>query len=209
MFQFWIERFLLRFSFLFAFVAFIGVFYYAYHIEVNAPPPEIEVAPFKETAQPVTSNAIVQIDVDAPLSKPHVTSNEIQNWLNTSVSEALTFAGRDYQDVLRAVRPYFTASGFSQYRSYLEQNNIKTQVGSGQFRIGIYFDQRPYVSNGVSFQDIYRWRAQMPLSISFQSRSSGNMTSQKINLNLQVRRVEKTINKNGVQIDSWEAALAR
>ena len=203
------QKFVYRFAFLIAFFAFIGVIYYAYMTELLNPPMRSDVAPFEQNVRPVQSNAILNLQSDAPLSKPHVNNKEIQNWLSVTVSEALTFSGQDYDRVIKSVRSYFTTNGYEQYKNYLETAGIVKAIQSGTYKAGLFFEQSPYVPKGVEYQGIYRWQASMPVSISFKSRIDGQITNRKVKLSLQVRRVDKSISESGVQIDVWQAQAMR
>ena len=209
MFDFAIEKFLSRFLFLFSFIGFLGVFVYAYYTEVSNSPFDTDVAPFEDNVGAVSDSEILQMGKKTPLSKPHVNTKEIQNWLNTSVSESLTFEGRDYQKVITKARSYFTAAGFVQYKTYLEEAKIIETLQSGSYRIGLFFDQNPYVSRGFNYEGVYRWQAQMPLSLSFKSLTTRKISNREINLSLQIKRVEDDNIESGVQIDSWTVSASR
>lgn len=207
--QFALEKYLISVGLIIAFVAFLGVFVYAYYTEVSNPPLDVKIESFQGFSKEVASNSIIHFDKDAPLSKAHVNSKEIQNWLNTSVSEALTFEGRDYLEVINKVRLYFTPFGYEQYKAYLEAASVIKTLESGSYRIGLFFDQSPYVSNGKSYDDAYRWQAQMPMSLSFQSITTGQIINHDITLNLQIRRVNNDKVPSGVQIESWKVTPRR
>lgn len=203
MLDFTIEKFLSRFLLLFAFAGFIGVFVYAYYTEKANPPLNVNNTSFEGSIGAVEDSKILQMGQKAPLSKPHVNTKEIQNWLNTSVSEALTFEGRDYQTVISKARRYFTPAGFEQYKTYLAEAKIIDTLQSGSYRIGLFFDQSPYVSRGFNHEGVYRWQAQMPLSLSFKSLATRKVSNREINLSLQIKRVDNQNVESGVQIDSW------
>lgn len=209
MFKFAIEKFLSRFLLLFAFIGFLGVFVYAYYTEMSNKPLDTDIAPFDSNIGSITDDKILQLGDNTPLSKPHVNSKEIQNWLNTSVSEALTFEGSDYRQVIKRVRPYFTDLGFQQYEDYLNSSGIIKTIESGSYRIGLFFDQNPYVSKGFNYQGVYRWQAQMLFSLSFKSLRTGKSVNRDLNLSLQIKRVSNENAKGGVQIDSWQIKPAR
>lgn len=209
MISFWYQKFVYRFAFLVGLLGFVGVIGYAFLTDAMNPPRESDVAPFEETIQPVASNQLFATGSDAPLSKPHVNSKEIQNWLNTSVSEALTFKGRDLNRVLKQVRPYFTVNGFEQYKEYLQTAAIDKTIESGQYKIGIFFDQNPYVGRGFEYEDVYRWQATMPVSLSIKSLRTGQISNRKVDLNLQVKRVVKSASENGIKIDVWQVKASR
>lgn len=209
MLDFTIEKFLSRFLLLFAFAGFLGVFAYAYHTEVSNPPINPNTTKFEGNIGAVEDNSILQMGQKTPLSKPHVNTKEIQNWLNTSVSEALTFEGRDYQKVMAKARRYFTPAGFEQYKAYLTEAKILETLQSGSYRIGLFFDQSPYVSRGVNYEGVYRWQAQMPLSLSIRSLTTRKISNREINLSLQIKRVDSKDIESGVQIDSWVVKAPR
>jgi hypothetical protein len=207
--QFALEKYLISVGLIIAFIAFLGVFVYAYYTEVSNPPLDTKTEAFQGFSKEVESTSIIQFDKDMPLSKAHVNSKEIQNWLNTSVSEALTFEGRDYLEVIKKVRLYFTPSGYKQYKDYLESADVIKTLESGSYRIGLFFDQNPYVGHGFNYENVYRWQAQMPLSLSFQSTKTGQFINRDINLSLQIRRVNNEEVPNGVQIESWQVRPRR
>lgn len=207
--QFAIEKYLISVGLMVAFAALIGVFVYAYHTEVSNPPLDTQKEAFKGVVGAVESNSILQLDENTPLSKAHVNNKEIERWLNTSVSEALTFDGPNYQSVLKNVRPYFTASGFEQYKAALSTIRIIKALESGAYTIGVFSEQNPYVGRGLVYQDVYRWQAKVPHFISYVSTKDGSVQNRQFDLDVVVRRVSKERSESGVQIETWQIKPAR
>jgi len=210
MFQFGLEKLIKLFIVPIAVLGFIGVGYYAYQLEMALPPADEKVTPFQHSVMPDKVGGVVSLDdVITPLEKPHRTNNQIQEFLSMVISEALTFEGRDYDQVLRNVRPYFTKSGFDQYTAYLDSIKMKDTLIKSNYRAGIFFDQNPYVGKGQAFQGAYRWQANMPIVLSFSAKASDQIVNRKLNVGLQLRRIKSAGDPNEMRIESWQAKARR
>ena len=208
-FKFWYEKFLMRFSFIFAFFSFIGVFVYAYYTEITVKLPG-EVAPFSETLSMSPTSLTGMEEQTSPLSKAHRTNRELQSWINTVVSESLFFDYDNYKDVHQSIRPYFSEGGFSQYKKYLETAEVLQSLQQNNFRISVFVESQPLLLNDQVMKDVYRWLYQLPITISYLPRdsnnllqSSKNMVNRKLTLTVQLRRVRLPDDPNAVQIESW------
>ena len=125
------------------------------------------------------------------------------------ISETLTFEGRDYDQVLSAVRPYFTEKGYDEYVSYLESIQLKDNLTRSNYRAGIFFDQNPYVGKGFAFEGAYRWQARMPITLSFSSRSDDTIVNRKLLIDVQIGRHKVEQDMSIVLIESWKVSSRR
>ncbi|MCI5061268.1 MAG: DotI/IcmL family type IV secretion protein [Alphaproteobacteria bacterium] len=212
MFKFWYEKFLFRFSFMVAFIAFLGVFVYAYITEVTIKPPEGNMAPFAQTLVAKGTNSLLPEERSLPLESPHLTDKELKVWSSRAISEALTLSKAKYIITQRDIRPYFTVSGLKQYQDYLKSSGIEKSVKDNSFTLSVFVEQPPLLLNGSSIKGIYRWLYQVPVTISFLPVGSGGydrgaeVTNRKLNVTVQMRRVRLDDNPNAIQIESWAVA---
>ena len=208
--KFTVEKTLTRLLFPLVFFAVIGIFAYAYILELEIPPADEQVAPFQATMNNKPVNTLVPLEEKTPpLEKPHRTANQIQDWLTAIISETLTFEGRDYDQVLSAVRPYFTEKGYDEYVSYLESIQLKDNLTRSNYRAGIFFDQNPYVGKGFAFEVAYRWQARMPITLSFSSRSDDTIVNRKLLIDVQIGRHKVEQDMSIVLIESWKVSSRR
>jgi len=208
--KFTVEKTLTRLLFPLVFFAVIGIFAYAYILELEIPPADEQVAPFQATMNNKPVNTLVPLEEKTPpLEKPHRTANQIQDWLTAIISETLTFEGRDYDQVLSAVRPYFTEKGYDEYVSYLESIQLKDNLTRSNYRAGIFFDQNPYVGKGFAFEGAYRWQARMPITLSFSSRSDDTIVNRKLLIDVQIGRHKVEQDMSIVLIESWKVSSRR
>lgn len=207
MFKFWYEKFLFRFSFAFAFLAFLGVFVYAYLTEITLKSPG-ETAPFSETLIQDGANTIVPEQRSLPLEKAHRTDKELKNWVNTVVSESLSFNKDSYSRVLQEIRPYYTVSGFKQYQDYLTSSGVIDSINKSGYQMGVYAEQPPLLMNGSSIKGVYRWLYQIPITVSF-LQNGKNIANRELTLRVQIRRVKLEDDPNAIQIESWAVSGRR
>lgn len=209
MFKFWYEKFLMQFSFVFAFIAFLGVFVYAYLTEITIQSPG-EIAPFTETLIGAKTNITLPEQRSLPLEKPHRGNKELQNWLSMVISESLSFDKQDYPSVSKQIRPYYTNSGFRQYLSYLNSAGIIDSIKTNNYKMSVYVENPPLLQNSLAIEGVYRWLYQLPVTISFLPRGAGNlaygnknMVNRRLTLNVQIRRVKLPTDPNAIEIESW------
>lgn len=207
MFKFWYEKFLFRFSFAFAFLAFLGVFVYAYFTEITIKSPG-EIAPFSEKLVMEGTNTIAPEQRSLPLEKAHRTDKELKNWVNTVVSESLSFNTDSLSKVTQDVRSYYTVSGFKQYQDYLTSSGIIDSINKNNYQMGVYAEQPPLLMNGSSIKGVYRWLYQIPITVSF-LQNGKNIANRELTLRVQIRRVKLEEDPNAIQIESWTVSARR
>ena len=214
-FKFWYEKFLMRFSFIFAFCAFLGVFVYAYYTEITVKLPG-DIAPFSETlSMSPTTESLAEVH-SLPLHKPHRTNKELQGWINTVVSESLFFDYDNYKEVQEVLKKYYTASGYKQYQNYIATAEILKSLRQNNYRMSVFVEAQPLLLNGQEMKNIYRWLYQLPITISYLPRNSNNllrssqdMVNRKLTLTLQLRRARLPDNPDAIQIESWTVSGRR
>lgn len=212
LFQFWYEKFLMRFSFAFAFLAFLGVFVYAYITEITIKLPG-ETAPFSELLVEDNSNSLLPNQLDLPLEKAHRTDKELKNWLNAVVSEALTFDKLSFSTTSKEIRPYFTDAGLKQYGNYLRSSGLIQSIKNNDYRMGVFIDSPPLLIQNMPIQNVYRWKYQIPISMSLSPRriakAGADTLSRKLMITVQIRRLKQGDDEGAIAIESWEVKSRR
>lgn len=208
--KFAVEKMLTRIMFPLVFFAVIGIFFYAYVLELEVPPEDEQVAPFQATMNDKPADTLVPLEEKTPpLEQPHRTASQMKEWLTAVISETLTFEGRDYDQVLKAVRPYFTQKGYEEYTAYLESIQLKDNLIRSNYRAGIFFDQNPFMGKGFAFEGAYRWQAKMPITLSFSSRSDDAIVNRKLLIDVQIGRHKVEEDTSVVLIESWKVSSRR
>lgn len=213
-FKFWYEKLLMRFSFTFAFFAFIGVFIYAYFTEVLVELPG-ETAPFIVEQNMGFSESLAEAQT-LPLDQPHRTDRELKVWITTAVSEALFFDADNYNENKKIAGRYFTASGLKQYEDYLLSSGVLDSLKKNSYRMSVFIEEQPLLMNSLEMQDVYRWLYQLPLTISFIPKDASSLlgnrkdiVNRKLSLRIQLRRVRLPDDPDAIQIESWAMSTRR
>lgn len=216
-FKFWYENFLIRFSFVIAFTAFLGIFAYAFYTEVTYEPPG-ETAPFLNTMmreQESTNQSLAEAQ-SRPLNEAHLSDREIKTWLNTVIAEALTFDSNSYTANKNNISLYMTKSGMQAYEGYLQSAGVLKSLRDSQYRMSVFLEGQPLLINSVVIEDVYRWLYQMPVTLSFiplsttdLNRNAGEIVNRKLTLRVQMRRVRLPDNPDAIQIESWDFSVRR
>jgi len=182
-FKFWYEKFLMRFSFAFAFLAFIGVFVYAYITEITIQLPGQE-APFNEVViennqTPLMSEYYFGQQKQPPLAEPHLTQSEVEHWLNIVISESLTFDKQSFSAVSKNIRSYFTDAGLRQYGDYLKSSKLINTIRNNDYRMGR------------------------------RASAGSDVMNRKLFINVQIRRLERENDPSAIAIESWQVKSRR
>ena len=214
--KFWYTKFLMRFMFILALAGFGGVLYYAYQTEMNYEPIGA-VAPFKEDAPAFSQNNLIPVeDKGIRLETPHRSNKELQDWVTQTVSQALYIPNREYQNVLFQMDKYFTPNGFSQYQDYLNQSKVEQFIQKGNYSLSILIEEPPIELTSNNVNNVYRWLYQIPITVSFIPEGTNSLTGgatqtvdQKLLLQVQLRRVNKSNDPFALKIENWKIRLRR
>lgn len=200
--EFFFQTFLFRISFVVFFLLFIGVFYYAYHVEKT-------VEPVGENAPFPTQTAILDDTLETdPVTEPHRTRREMQVWIVEAVSELLNIDSEKRDIIMEEAKPYFTDEGYKQYRGYLNTNNLFAEIGKGAVTLSAIVDQTPQVLNEGLISGKYRWLYDVPIVMSVIP-ATGAAQNQQAVLRVQLARVDETVNAHRIVIESWSVGPRR
>ena len=207
--HFWYEKFIMRFSYIFAVVAFVWLLIYAFNLEVRRD---------EERANQIfQQNMIADLGQDGlqaiPLDKPHRADRELKGWISGAVSESLSIDPLRFNDVRQAVQGYFTTSGLKQYEDYLNTSGLLQNLRDRNNRMNVFLEDQPLLLNASDVNGVYRWLYQVPVTLTFIPRGAVNasqdMVNRKITLRVQLRRVSARAAQDEMQIESWSVTARR
>lgn len=194
-------RYLVRFFFFAVFTAFVGVFVYAFIIEVNNEDPG-DYAPFAESGDLNSPPAI-------PLNEPNRTTGELQDWISKALVGALTFDAISSYAKIREVRPYFSPEGHDEYRNYINSAEILPVLQKGDKRVSGYIEEPPFLVTQGLVGPSYRWAFEVPMTLSILPRgavsyqSNPDLQNLRVIVRLQIGRVNDAEHAEGLQIEKW------
>jgi intracellular multiplication protein IcmL len=133
--------------------------------------------------------------------EPNYLPGTVIRWANKAAVAAYTFDFAHYNEQLAALRPYFTAPGWENYRASvtgLIDSVAQNQVFISSVAVGapVIVNQGDFLANGG-----YAWRIQMPFIVTTQS---GNATTSKgYTVTLTILKVPTQDNPVGMGIDQF------
>lgn len=208
MFQFWYEKFISRFIPLLVFASVFTIIFYAFYTTISVPQPD--KAPFIQDIREEANKEDSKHKVT--LEKPHLSDNEIKNWISKAVSEALFFNKKSYSKVAKNIKPYFTDAGFQKFQDYLIASGIAENIRVNEYDMSIYIEKPPLFLNSSVINGTFKWLYQMPVVISFFptgkkniAKESGKFINRKLTLRLQITRAKVDGNPDIIQIEDWTA----
>lgn len=207
--NFWYEKFIMRFSYIFAVVAFVWILIYAFNLEVRRDEERANLA-FQQ-------NLIADLGQDGlqsiPLDKPHRADRELKGWIGAAVSESLSIDPLAFNKLKNDIKIYFTDSGLQQYEGYLTRSGLLEDLRVRNNRMNVFLEDQPLLLTASEVNGIYRWLYQVPMTLSFLPRNSNNavqnLANRKISLRVQIRRTPASDSPNEMQIESWNVSMRR
>lgn len=199
---------------MFAFVLFIGIFVYAFDIELTRDRVGDE-APFADTLR-AEGNDTLPENRSLGADQPHRTPRELAQWVSRSVSEVMTFDARGYEDELANAEKYFAPAGYAEYKAYLEQADMKNSLVQGQLKASVIVEQNPLLLNSGAVGGVFRWLYEVPVTISYVPQDATSLdpnaakaATRKLTIRLQLGRHDAAENEDAVQIESWKVLARR
>jgi intracellular multiplication protein IcmL len=140
-----------------------------------------------------------QLDL-AVYNTPNQSPDTIIRWASRAVIAAYTFSFVNYNEDLAKARPYFTPTGWNDFRDSMS-SVVDTVVKNQLFVSGVIAGQ-PVISNeGELPGEDYVWRVQIPFKVSYQS--SDVIKEQNYLVSLTIAKVSTAINPSGMGIDQF------
>ena len=206
MFKFWYEKFIMTFIPLLVFISIFAIIFYAFYTVVSVPP--AENAPFVQEIREDVSKEYSKHKIT--LDKPHMSDREIKAWISRVVSESLFFNKKNYSNVAKNIKPYFTESGFRKFQDYLITSGIAESIRTNEYNMSIYIEKQPIFLNSSVIHGTYKWLYQMPVVISFFpiggkqiAEDADKFINRDLQLRLQITRAKVDGNPDVIQIEDW------
>ncbi len=203
--EFGYEKFISRFIPMIAFFSIFVLIFYAFITVITLP--DAEKAGFVQEIRDVAANSdedVISQDV------AHRSDRELQVWITTAVSEALSFNKDNFAENAKTVQPYFTDAGYQKYQEYLISSGIAESLRTQDLDMSVYIEDKPIFLNSSVIAGKFKWLYQLPVAVSLFPKNAVSDVSQtdkfvnrKIKLRLQITRSRLDDNPEAMQIEDW------
>lgn len=196
-------------------VLFVGVFIYAFNLEMSNTPPEGYRAPFANSnGKPVLDKNAVPEGID--LTIQHLSGREVGMRLTEIVAESLSFNRGDFVYNSGVMEKYFTPTAYAQYTQFLANSAFRQTLEERNLQSGAFVEQEPLELTSGVFNGAYKWLFEVPVTISFipkdaESYRDENLVpiNRRILLRAQFTRVDDAKDPDAVRIEIWEVLPPR
>ncbi|MFC3908494.1 type IVB secretion system apparatus protein IcmL/DotI [Legionella dresdenensis] len=106
-----------------------------------------------------------------PLNEPNQSDSAILQWANQAAIAAFTYNFVNYRDELQASSAFFTAQGWQQFLTALQQSNNLDAVKAKKLIVSAVATRAPIILQKGMLNGRYSWRVQMPILVTYQSAS--------------------------------------
>lgn len=106
-----------------------------------------------------------------PLNEPNQSDSAVLQWANQAAIAAFTYNFVNYRDELQASSGFFTADGWTQFLTALQQSNNLDAVKAKKLIVSAVATRAPIILQKGLLNGQYSWRIQMPLLVTYQSAS--------------------------------------
>lgn len=136
----------------------------------------------------------------AAFNEPNFLPSTVLTWASKAAVAAYTFDFVNYNKQIAAVRPYFTADGWADYQTSVQQ--LISAITQKQLFVNGVVSGPPIISNQGDLPGKgYVWRIQMPFLVTYQS--AENVSQQKFLVIMTVVKVPTTVDPTGIGIDQF------
>lgn len=142
-----------------------------------------------------------------PLSAPNLNANALLQWATQAATDAYTFNFVDYKESLQEARANFTPSGYQSFLQAIKDSNILDDVLRKKLVVSAVPTNTPVIVNEGIAGDVYAWRVQLPMLVSFQS--STEVIKQDVVLTMLITRVPTLDSPQGIGIAQFIVEVGR
>lgn len=136
-----------------------------------------------------------------PLSEPNQSDSAVLQWANQAAIAAFTYNFVNYRDELQASSGFFTAEGWDQFLTALQQSNNLDAVKAKKLIVSAVATRAPIILQKGILNGSYSWRVQMPILVTYQSASE--FTQQNNVVTLLITRVSTLNSPRGIGISQF------
>lgn len=106
-----------------------------------------------------------------PLDEPNQSDSAVLQWASQAASAAFTYNFVNYRDELQASSGFFTAEGWQQFLTALQESNNLDAVKAKKLIVSAVATRAPIILQKGMLNGRYSWRIQMPILVTYQSAS--------------------------------------
>ncbi|MGC1182510.1 type IVB secretion system apparatus protein IcmL/DotI [Legionella sp.] len=136
-----------------------------------------------------------------PLNQPNQSDSAVLQWANQAAIAAFTYNFVNYRDELQASSGFFTAEGWDQFLSALQQSNNLDAVKAKKLVVSAVATRAPIILQKGILNGSYSWRVQMPILVTYQSASE--FTQQNNVVTMLISRVSTLNSPRGIGISQF------
>ncbi len=136
-----------------------------------------------------------------PLDEPNQSDSAVLQWANQAAIAAFTYNFVNYRTELQASSGFFTAEGWDQFLTALQQSNNLDAVKAKKLIVSAVATKAPIILQKGVLNGRFAWRVQMPLLITYQSASE--FSQQNNVVTLLITRVSTLNSPRGIGISQF------
>ncbi|MGQ3892559.1 type IVB secretion system apparatus protein IcmL/DotI [Legionella sp. CNM-4043-24] len=136
-----------------------------------------------------------------PLNEPNQSDSAVLQWANQAAIAAFTYNFVNYRSELQASSGFFTADGWTQFLTALQQSNNLDAVKAKKLIVSAVATRAPIILQKGILNGQYSWRIQMPLLVTYQSASE--FSQQNNVVTMLVTRVSTLNTPRGIGISQF------
>lgn len=141
-----------------------------------------------------------------PLRQPLVSRTALLSWAEESVTATFTYDFVNYQGQLQELRDRFTAVGWQNFIHALGSSDFFNTVKAKQLSVSAIPSGPAVINQEGYIRDIYTWKIQVPMQVSFESASERKVD--RVIVELLVKRVSTLQNQKGLGIEQYIATAS-
>jgi intracellular multiplication protein IcmL len=136
-----------------------------------------------------------------PLDQPNQSDSAVLQWANQAAIASFTYNFVNYRDELQASSGFFTAEGWDQFLSALQQSNNLDAVKAKKLIVSSVATRAPIILQKGILNGSFSWRVQMPILVTYQSASE--FTQQNNVVTMLIMRVSTLNSPRGIGISQF------
>lgn len=141
-----------------------------------------------------------------PLNEPNQSDSAVLQWANQAAIAAFSYNFVNYRTELQASSGFFTAEGWEQFLTALQQSNVLDAVKAKKLIVSAVATRAPIILQKGLLNGSYSWRIQMPILVTYQSASE--FSQQNNIVTMLVTRVSTLNSPRGIGISQFVVAPA-
>jgi len=138
------------------------------------------------------------------LNAANQSDSAVLQWANQAAIAAFTYNFVNYRSELQAASGFFTASGWTQFLTALEQSNNLDAVKAKKLVVSAVATRAPIILQKGILNGSYSWRVQMPILVTYQSASE--FSQQNNVVTILITRISSLNSPRGIGIDQFVVA---